>query len=294
MQRRIQYYVHYHSSFPAPQNSSWVVPTIYEDKPGIIENPLILSKYTPSIRSLFKNFEPMDDDRIGYLSQTIATEYWILNHLKDVDYVGVSGYRRYPIINYDRSNPTVQHVGAVATNDYMEFLTNDGNLELISNILNTYDVIAIAKTLIEGTVKTQFISNQGRVDIWDNFIDSICLVAPEYKPWINWFNLENQVHYCGPMGLTPLPMFKEYADMYSRIIANMLQNIEDPFLCSDDNLRFKSDRWIGYMAERFYPFFLFVNNVKIYQVPMVHLADPKDFETNAQTSPRSSFWRKFF
>ena len=285
MNRKIQYYVHFHNSFPSPQGSNWVVPTVYEDNPDIIKNALILSKYTPSIRSLFKNFEPLDDETIGYLSQTIATEYWILNHLKDTDYVGVSGYRRYPLINYDRSNPLMD-VCMPATTDYISTLTDNANLELINSILDTYDVITIAKSPTNGTVKTQFISDQ-RVDVWEHFIDSICTIVPEYKPWVNWFNLEHQVHFCGPMGLTPLPMFKDYADMYSRIISNMLLNVEAPFICCNENARSKTDRWIGYMAERFYPFFLFVNNVKIYQVPMVRLTDPLPPQ-------RGPLWSSFF
>ena len=62
--------------------------------------------------------------------------------------------------------------------------------------------------------------------------------------------------------------------MYIRIITDMLMHVENPFMCLDDYAQAKTDRWIGYLAERFYPFFLFVNKVKTYEVPMILLADP--------------------
>ena len=272
MIKTVNYFVHFHKDFPHARDSTWVVPTIYENRPNLIENAICLSEKTPSIRSLFKDLEPLDDDKIGYLSQTIATEYWILKHLKEVDYVGVTGYRRYPHFKHDRTNPA-EGFGAPATADNLAILTHDSHLALINEIFTIYDVITIRKIHCGGSVKSQFLETQ-RADIWEHFIASIARTIPEYKPWLGWFELENQCHFCGPMGLTPLAMFKDYADMYMRIITDMLKHVESPFLCLDERAQAKTDRWIGYLAERFYPFFLFVNNVKTYQVPMILLTDP--------------------
>lgn len=272
--KTINYFVHFHKRFPYAEHSSWVIPTVYENKPDLIEKAVILSNMPTSIRSLFTAFEPLDDDRVGYLSQTIAAEYYILNYIKDVDYVGVTGYRRYPYFKHDRTN-AADAFGAIATSDNMAIITHDANLELINTILTTYEAITIRKIHCGGSIKSQFLESQ-RADIWDHFIDSLVTVAPEYKPWLGWFDLENQCHFCGPMGLTPLAMFKEYADQYLRIIADMLQWVDNPFLCLDEKAQARTDRWIGYLAERFYPFFLFVNNVKTYQVPMILLTDPPE------------------
>lgn len=272
--KKFNYFVHFHKWFPHGAHSSWVIPTVYENKPDLIKNAVILSNQTPSIRSLFTAFEPLDDDRVGYLSQTIAAEYHILNHIKNVDYVGVTGYRRYPYFKHDLNN-AAEAFGAVATPENMAILTHDANLELINTILTTYEAITIRKIHCGGSVKSQFLESQ-RADIWDHFIDSLVTVVPKYKPWLGWFDLENQCHFCGPMGLTPLAMFKDYADQYLRIIADMLKWVDNPFVCLDEKAQAKTDRWIGYLAERFYPFFLFVNNVKTYQVPMILLTDPPE------------------
>ena len=265
-------FVHFHADFPHSQDSSWVIPTRYENKLGELQNTICLSTYSPSVRSLFSNFEPLSDDRIGYLSQTIATEYWILNHLKNVDYVGVAGYRRLPYFGHDTAN-SAHEFNAFQTVENWNILTNDSHLALINMILGTYDAIAVRKAHCGGSIRKQFIGDQ-RQDLWNHFIDSIATVVPEYKRWLGWFDLENQIHFYGPMGLTPLLMFKDYADMYIRIITEVLRRVENPFLCLDDQARYKTDRWIGYLAERFYPFFLFVNNVKTYHVPTVFLSDP--------------------
>ena len=273
MTKTVNYFVHFHKEFPHARHSSWVIPTVYENRPGLVENAICLSNYSPSIRSLLSDFEPLDDNRIGYLSQTIATEYWILNHLNDVDYVGVTGYRRFPHFRHDRTNPA-EGFGAPATRENLAILTHDSHLALINGILETYEAITVRKIHCGGSVKSQFLETQ-REEIWNHFIDSIATVVPEYKRWLGWFELENQCHFCGPMGLTPLPMLKDYADMYIRIIADILKWVENPFLCIDDHASAKTDRWIGYLAERFYPFFLFVNNVKTYQVPMILLSEPQ-------------------
>lgn len=269
--KTINYFAHYHKSFPSAQQSSWVIPTIYENRPDLVKNAICLSAQSPSIATLFDQFPTMDEDRIGYLSQTIAAEYWILNHLKDVDYVGVTGYRRYPYFSHDRSNPN-EAFAAAATQENLEILAHDSHLVGINEILRVYDVITIRKIHCGGSVKSQFLETQ-RIEIWEQFIDSVARIVPEYKPWLGWFDLENHCHFCGPMGLTPLAMFKDYSDMYIRIIADMLPRLQDPFLCVDENAPAKTDRWIGYLAERFYPFFLFVNNIKTYQIPMVLLTD---------------------
>ena len=272
MIKTINYFVHFHKNFPHARESNWVIPTIYENRPNLIENALCLSQSTPSIRELFKDFEPMDEDKIGYLSQTIAAEYRILKHLKHVDYVGVTGYRRYPHFNYDRTQ-SVEGFAAAATPENIALITHNNHLKQIHEILSIYDAITISKIHCGGSVKSQFLETQ-REDIWDHFIASIARTIPEYKRWLGWFDLENHCHFCGPMGLTPLAMFKDYADMYVRVIIDMLKEVQDPFLCLDETAQAKTDRWIGYLAERFYPFFLFVNNVKTYQVPMILLTDP--------------------
>ena len=286
MLKKVKYFVHFHKDFPHAQDSTWVIPTVYENKAGLVKNAICLSRYEPSVRSVFSSFEPLDDERIGYLSQTIAAEYWILHHLKDVDYVGVTGYRRYPLFRHDRTNP-IKKLGTTATLDHLATLTHNSHLPVINDILDTYEAITVKKIHCGGSIKSQFLRSQ-RPEIWTHFIDSIARVVPEYKRWLGWFELENETHVCGPMGLTHLPMFKEYADMYIRIVVDMLKWVENPFLCTDDQAHAKTDRWIGYLAERFYPFFLFVNNVKIYQVPMIFLADPSLVQNSAMNQSISS------
>jgi hypothetical protein len=96
-------------------------------------------------------------------------------------------------------------------------------------------------------------------------------VGPEYKRRMAWFDMNHNNIFCGPMGLTPIGMFREYAEIYLKIIEAICQAAPDPFRIIDPKHSSKSDRWIGYLAERFYPYFLFVNHVNAYEVPMVLL-----------------------
>jgi hypothetical protein len=269
---RIKYFAHFHRPFPRPVNSSWVFPTIYEDKPGLVDGAICLSRFDPCIRSIFPGGDQLDQDRIGYLSQTIAAEFWILHHVSDADYVGVTAYRRYPYIMHDKTNTTPGIFAGPASAEVLTLLTGDHNLSIIENVLQVYDAIGVRKAYCRGSVKSQFLETQ-RVDVWEIFIQSIADVVPEYRKWLGWFEIENFSYFCGPMGLMPLSIFKEYSDIFIKIVSSMLTKVENPFLCLDPASPVRTDRWIGYLSERFYPFFVFVNRVKVYEVPMILLND---------------------
>jgi hypothetical protein len=262
---------HFHKPFPCPEPNSWVIPTVYEKNIFISENQICLSESSPCIRGLFNAHDELPDERVGYLAQTLAAEYWLLKHAQDLDYVGVTGYRRYPYFRFDREMPAESYT-ASATKENIDALTGNHNIPLIKDILETYDVIIARKAFTGNNIETQFKASQRR-DIWDLFIQAIAETAPEYKKYLKWFELESFCSYAGPMGLTPLVMFKEYSDIYIRIIENILQKVEQPFMVIDENARSRTDRWIGYLAERFYPFFLFVNHVNTYEVPTILLTD---------------------
>ena len=263
-------YVQCHKSFPINFESEWAIPTAFEKNIEIGGSYLCQSEFNPSIECILPSNERGDEFRVGYLGQTICAEYWILNHLRDVDYVGVTGYRRYPHFSANpRDNIPLYH--ATPSLDAVKALTGPVQLDHAMEILRVYDVITVCRTHSPWTLTEQYLAEKQIEEIWWLFLQCICDVAPEYRKGIAWFDMSHSNIFCGPMGFTPIGLFREYSDIYIKIIEKILKNTSDPFRIMDENHSSKSDRWIGYLAERFYPYFLFVNRINCFEVPMVLL-----------------------
>ena len=245
--------------------------TKYEEDIDVGGEAICLSSYSPSIAEIFNGFEN-DQHRIGYYAQTMATEYWVLKHKIEADYVGVSGYRRYPIFNpnINFENP-VTHIECSEKN--LKILSDESNLEFASDILKYYDVIIPKNLEFRISLRDQFLKSGQSIEIWDAFISATSSINLEYKKNIGWFDLPQYSHYFGPAGLTPLGMYKEYANEYFEIVKFILNSISNPFIIIDPASSAKSDRWIGYLAERFYPFFLHMRKASKFQLPVALLCE---------------------
>lgn len=270
--KNIKLFVHLYKKFPFPNKSEWIIPTAYESDLDLGLEYLCLGNAKPNISEILPDTEKKDEYRIGYLAQTIALEYWILHHLHNADYVGVTGYRRYPLFHSPPSF-TSPVVSAEANKDVIKFIEDENQLQNILNIVQVFDVITPLSIPLSKTVREQFIEAHPK-KIWDLFIECIVEICPEYKKKINWFNIQNNNIYFGPMGMTKLSIFKEYADSYIKIVSMMCQRANDLFIVDNRNIQLRDDRWIGYLAERYYPFFLFANNLTSFQVPTLFLTDP--------------------
>jgi hypothetical protein len=269
-----QLFVHFHKEFPFNLESDWVTPTGYESDLNLGMPYTCLSAFEPSIKDILPPAERQPETRVGYLGQTISTEYWILKHVTDINYVGVTGYRRYPMMshNWSEKMPIIE---TIANKENLSTITNNGHIAIMNDVLNVYDVIVPRALYFPVSIEDQYLESQ-RKDLWLLFIACLVEVVPEYKYKINWFKISYNNFFFGPMGMTPLGIFKEYADIYSRIIALMCQRAEFPFVPMDQNAIMKTDRWVGYLAERFYPFFLFVNKLSYYNVPTIYLHHPDE------------------
>ena len=90
-------YVHTYQKFIFNDTSSLVTLTEYEPNLALRHEYIYLEDFECNARDLLTCAKNFSSERVGYLFQTIATGYWILNYVTDVKYMGVTGYRRYPI-----------------------------------------------------------------------------------------------------------------------------------------------------------------------------------------------------
>ncbi len=271
--KKIKYFVHFHKKFNFISDSDWVFPTAYEKNLDIGTPYICLSDSPRTISEIFGNNLGLSE--VGYYAQTIALEYWILHNLVDVDYVGVTGYRRYADFrNKKLKIPQKNFPKLSATDQNLKSLVSNQNKKYINNILEFYDVIIPTQFNFRISVKNQFLDCGQIPEIWDAFINAINAVTPEHNAYLNWFDFPQPVHFCGPMGLTRIDIFKSYIANYIEIIKFILLNVESPFKVLDVAAETKSDRWIGYLGERYYAFFLYAINAKRFEIPAVRLVKP--------------------
>ena len=274
---KFKLFSHFHKNFPFLVTSSWVQPTIYESVRdfNFTGNIISISGQDGDIKEIF---QPMSESKIGYYSQTVATEYWLSKQNLQLDYVGVTGYRRYPLFMINRNVKPKEIYSFDTSPNSLELLLGDNNIPIITSILGTYDgIIPIRKWTPGGSVENQFLLNQN-AEIWKLFLEAVFTLGASYSKYIDWFKIQNFCNYYGPMGLIPFTMFKDYQEQYMACVSYILKHSSNPFalLNHDESIHtignaVRTDRWIGYCAERFFPFFLFVNNVRTYETPVVLL-----------------------
>jgi hypothetical protein len=263
-------FFHFHRRFAFNFDCDWARATAYEKGLDLGGDYICLSDSTPNISRLLDRDGNFEEAYVGYLAQTLATEYWILNHVHDLDFVGVTGYRRYPMFDYRSHSISAPLVHARATSEVVAALTSGVNPEAIHDALSRYDLILPKQLAFDKSVKSQYLETQDAA-VWEAFMDGIAELAPEYKNKLNWFDEAYSFSAFGPMGLAPLNAYKEYADIYFKIVAFILKNVPNCFVVRDRSARYKTDRWIGYLAERFYPFFIFANGMTPFEVNTVEL-----------------------
>ena len=97
MTKFAQLYVHAYKKFNFNESSSLVTLTGYEPNLSLENEYICLENFEKNVRALLPNPIEFSSERVGYLFQTVATEYWILNYVNDVHFFCVTGYSRYPI-----------------------------------------------------------------------------------------------------------------------------------------------------------------------------------------------------
>jgi hypothetical protein len=248
----------------------WLKATAYEKDLDLGGDYVCLSDFTPAISAILDPKGQKDASYVGYLAQTLATEYWILHHVNDLDFVGVTGYRRYPIFDYRSHAIAEPHVYAKAASETVWALTSGVSVKAICDVLDSHDLILPKQLTFGKSVKIQYLETQDAA-IWNAFIQGIAELAPEYRNKLNWFDQACAFSAFGPMGLTPLNAYKDYADTYFKVVDFIVKNVPDCFVVRDGGARYKTDRWVGYLAERFYPFFIFANEMTPFEVNTVEL-----------------------
>ncbi len=199
----------------------------------------------------------------------LTSIYWAWKNLKNVDYIGLSHYRRY--FNFNNRGAAFSDFTPIKTEEFDKI---DFTLPDFDSLFNKYDVVLAKPKIYPVSIYADYCLMHISEDI--NTLEEIIVSKyPEYKASIEYlFYKRNKIsHY------NMFIMKWDTFDRYCEWLFDILSNAEKEINISTYNN--KQKRVWGYMAERLLLLlFVFHNQLKVKYYPLyyinnhVHLKNP--------------------
>mgnify|MGYP003331240405 CR=1 FL=1 len=268
----LKVYSHFHKEFPVNLESSWLVPTFAASSEAFAYSP---AKYTNITKfgsgiNKFRWYYSAKTDEDGFLKAMgqQATEYWMLEQNPNVDYIGCSTYRRYLMVDSEAPK-NVAKMFMDATQQSADYLGSDRMGESILEYMQTADVLTNHSVAVNHSIESQYLESQPR-EYWDKFLEAIDNLYPDYRKHLTWFKQCNIINFetCYVMRKQ---IFRKYATEFFEILEYIFKNSSNVYPTVQTTSEPLPWRYPGFLGERFFPFFMYVNNLKKIQVPLVVL-----------------------
>jgi hypothetical protein len=272
---------HFHIDYPFNLNSSWMKVSHAGDvnfqNPQLTEFSINTSLAEDRIQKYQKYYPDVSEkDFLKAMGQQ-ATEYWLWKNC-DADYIGCTTYRRYLLIEGAQPEDVDTAKIVYPTNpQHIYFLSSDIQKEKTLDILEEYDIITNTRSIIPWSVEHQYLASEPK-EYWDLFIDGIRELFPEYNKALEWFQ-GNYVNY-ETTYIMRKEYFKKYASEYFALMEYVWQKTDNTFPTHEYLVQNNKTvgwwnpqghpwRYPGFLGERFFPFFVYANNMKAHYVPLV-------------------------
>lgn len=206
--------------------------------------------------------------------------YWIWKNIDTMPakYIGLSHYRRYftnPIkasffskLNGLLHSKKQEIIIQVPLNEDTLRLASNNELQnkLLDNLEKGYVIVPNKKSFRVGkrfilSIKNQFIFTHLRED-WEILEAAIKKIHPDYADSLSFFESETKMH-CYNMFVGDKAFFKNYCSWLFPLLFEIKANIPlSPYPYQR--------RIIGFMAERLFNLYLYKNNIKTVELPLVY------------------------
>ena len=198
----------------------------------------------------------------------LASEYWLLKNTPEVDYIGCTSYRRYLSLTDD--DQTVGKIIMPATQETADKFGTPEQEQIALNYLKHSDVITNNSVIIPCTVEQQYLQSQPKY-YWDLFKEAIDKLYPSYREHLPWFTSSNVIHFESPY-IMRREFFIRYTDEYFRILTYIFERVKVTYPSNDGTFTEPCPwRYPNFLGERFFPFFVHANALRMTQVPLVLL-----------------------
>lgn len=268
--------MHHHKEFTFNHNSSWVKPSYTkmkgdwqptENKNNYID---VLNSDT-SILELLKYYpDTKTKDFIKSMGVEASIYYLTYNNV-DEDYIGCSAYGRYLLIS-NESNIKDFKITRSIDKQEIESISSEKHLNRALEIFTEYDIITNFDKYVGCSIEEQYLRHQSP-EHWHKFKEGIYSLYPEYHPYMDWFTKSEWANFQAPF-LIKKKLFKKIFNQFFNVMKYVWENVNEVWPVHGNGIAEEFPyRYPGFLNERFFPFFLFANDVKRYNVPLIEFRD---------------------
>jgi len=244
--------VYTHKPFAFPRDSTWLRPMLSTDCPTAIPGAL-RNDVGDNIARLEKHFNEL------------TAIYWLWKNQPACDIAGLYHYRRY--LNFLPAHPQPPEVFAASTADAVAFLSHPQQRQKLVDILATFDVIVPQGNFLGASLEADYLAHHAR-KYWDRFWEIAFDTYPDYARFRDFLRLTNKAHF-----FNIFVSSKSWLDRYAQQLFGILEVLTSQlgFPEPEPEKRFQEFRYPGYLAERFFMFYLFANRSRVHETQLVLL-----------------------
>jgi hypothetical protein len=271
---------HFHCDYPFNHTSSWM----RASHAGDVEFNDVLLKELAINTSVeedriqkYQKYYPniSEKDFLRAMGQQ-ATEYWLWKHCES-EYIGCTTYRRYLLIAGSENEEETAKIVFPTNLEQMFHLSSDEQKEKSLQLLQNHDIITNTRSVIPWSVERQYLASEPR-EYWDLFLEGIAELIPEYRKHLGWF--EGNVVNFETTYIMRKEFFKKYVSEYFQVMEYVWQNTDNTYPSHEYlvengkevgwwNPQGNPWRYPGFLGERFFPFFVYANQMNAAYVPLV-------------------------
>ncbi len=248
--------IYTHRPFAFPHDSTWLRPMLSTDCPVAIPGAL-------------RNDVGDNIARLGTYFNELTALYWLWKNRPGRDIVGLYHYRRY--LNLFPAYPQPPEVYAADAAAAVTYLSNARQRQKIIDVLATFDVIVPQGNFLGASLEAHYLASHART-YWDRFWEIVFDTHPEYGKFRDFLRLTNKAHLFNVF-ISSKGWLDRYAEQIFGVLDILIGQLGFPE--PEPEKRFQDFRYPGYLAERFFMFYLFANRSRIYEAQLVILEQDK-------------------
>ena len=261
---------HSHKDFPFNHESSWMKATYagkheaygwHEPGPGNWIN----TTYCKSIHEYFHYYSGCTEDEFLRAMGQQASEYYLWKNTS-ADFIGCTTYRRY--LKFDETNSTVVKASMSPTKESADYLSSEDQKIAALKLLENHDAITNHITTLPCSVIDQYLQSQPK-EYLELFLNGIVELLPDYRNQMDWWN-RNEASFETSYVMRK-QLFKKYVSELFELLEYVWQNAKHAYPRVPKTSEPLPWRYPGFLGERFLPFFLHANQVRVARVPLIIL-----------------------
>lgn len=244
--------IYTHKPFAFPRDSTWL-------------RPMLSADCQANIPGALRNDTGDNIARLGNHFNELTALYWLWKNRPDCAIAGLYHYRRY--LNFLPANPQPPEVVAASPPDAVTYLSDARQQQRLIDILATFEVVVPQGNFVGTSLEAHYLAAHAR-PYWDRFWEIAFDTYPEYAKSRDFLRVSNKAHFFN-IFVSSKPWLDRYAAQLFGILEVLIGQLGFPD--PRPGQRFQEFRYPGYLAERFFMFYLFANRCRVHEAQLVLL-----------------------